>query len=90
MCRWKGFTFRSYVSVRGISFADEGPHVENPVNQKLVKSLVVYRLVHPPVTRESGVRLPARETLFFFLFSSRSMLWKKKTGPRFKFKFWQV
>ena len=28
------------------------------------KSLVVYRLVHPPVTRESGVRLPARETLF--------------------------
>ena len=27
-------------------------------------SLVVYRIVHPPVTRESGVRLPARETLF--------------------------
>ena len=29
-------------------------------------SLVVYRLVHPPVTRESGVRLPARETPFLF------------------------
>ena len=29
------------------------------------KSLVVYRLVHPPVTRESGVRLPAREAFFF-------------------------
>ena len=33
------------------------------------KSLVVYRIVHPPVmlqtwSRESGVRLPARETVF--------------------------
>ena len=28
-------------------------------------SLVVYRLVHPPVTRESGVRLPAEEDTFF-------------------------
>ena len=33
---------------------------------RLFKSLVVYRLVHPPVTRESGVRLPARETSFCF------------------------
>ena len=34
------------------------------------RSLVVYRLVHPPVTRESGVRLPAREASFFtFLFT---------------------
>ena len=33
-------------------------------------SLVVYRLVHAPVTRESGVRFPAREltySSFFFL-----------------------
>ena len=28
------------------------------------QSLVVYRLVHAPVTRESGVRLPAREFIF--------------------------
>ena len=28
-------------------------------------SLVVYRLVHAPVTRESGVRFPARERLLF-------------------------
>ena len=28
-------------------------------------SSVVYRLVHPPVTRESGVRLPAEEDTFF-------------------------
>ena len=34
----------------------------------LFKSLVVYRLVHPPVTRESGVRLPAREAYFFCFF----------------------
>ena len=33
------------------------PLFEEPTS----KSLVVYRLVHPPVTRESGVRLPARE-----------------------------
>ena len=32
------------------------------------RSLVVYRLVHPPVTRESGVRLPAREASFFTFF----------------------
>ena len=32
-------------------------------------SLVVYRIVHPPVTRESGVRLPARETCLFSSFS---------------------
>ena len=83
MCRWKGFTFRSYVSVRGISFADEGPHVENPVNQKLVKSLVVYRLVHPPVTRESGVRLPARETLFFLFFFFSVDALEKKNWPSF-------
>ena len=31
----------------------------------LSQSLVVYRLVHPPVTRESGVRLPAEEDTFF-------------------------
>jgi len=36
----------------------------------LTKSLVVYRIVHPPVIshlrpRESGVRLPARELLFY-------------------------
>ena len=34
------------------------------------KSLVVYRLVHAPVTRESGVRLPARENFFLFLHTS--------------------
>ena len=33
--------------------------------KNLNKSLVVYRLVHAPVTRESGVRLPAREYAFF-------------------------
>ena len=38
------------------------------------KSLVVYRLVHPPVTRESGVRLPARETLFVFHSSHRDVI----------------
>ena len=30
-----------------------------------MQSLVVYRLVHAPVTRESGVRLPAREYFCF-------------------------
>ena len=37
---------------------------------EIFRSLVVYRLVHPPVTRESGVRLPARETYFCFRVST--------------------
>ena len=32
------------------------------------KSLLVYRLVHAPVTRESGVRLPDREFVFLCLY----------------------
>ena len=32
-----------------------------PVKARSDMSLLVYRLVHAPVTRESGVRLPARE-----------------------------
>ena len=38
--------------------------VSNDLLPAVSMSSVVYRLVHPPVTRESGVRLPARETYF--------------------------
>ena len=38
-------------------------------------SLVVYRLVHAPVTRESGVRLPARESFAFSYSDPTCLVW---------------
>ena len=60
--RWT-FTFLPYVPPEGQA-VDDRKYVGAQTGPPSTRSLVVYRLVHPPVTRESGVRLPARETLF--------------------------
>ena len=52
-----------FVQTANLMYMSINPLIDHSAKfQVPFRSLVVYRLVHPPVTRESGVRLPARET----------------------------